>query len=97
MIAAPDAAVGQVQLRGVVCLALQLYALVVLARALLSWFSVPSEGPMASVARVLWAMTEPVLGPLRRALPAAPVGGVGLDLGPILLLVAIWVATWVVC
>jgi YggT family protein len=40
---------------------------------------------MASVQSWLYKMTEPVLGPIRRTLP--PMGG--LDLSPMLLLIAL--------
>jgi YggT family protein len=39
-------------------------------RILVSWIS-PSPYPDSPVKRVLWAVTEPILAPLRRVLPAA--------------------------
>ncbi len=32
----------------------------------------------------LYTITEPVLGPLRRAIPALRMGGMGLDMSPII-------------
>ena len=34
-------------------------------------------------------LTEPVLGPLRRALPPVRLGGMGLDLSPMIVLLGI--------
>lgn len=57
--------------------AFYLYSLVLLARVLSSW--IPGLDPGTPVVRLLVSLTEPVLAPLRRALP--PVGG--LDLSPV--------------
>lgn len=61
---------------------LNLYIIAVFGRVILSWFPLSPGGPMASVYSFLYAITEPVLGPIRRVLP--PLGG--LDLSPIVLL-----------
>lgn len=50
----------------------QLYVLVMIGRAVLSWFPVSSESPLNGVRRVVFALTEPVLAPFRRLIP--PVG-----------------------
>ena len=58
---------------GIVRTVLMLYVYILVASALLSWF--PSNGgPLDSVKRVLSRVTEPVVGPVRRALPST--GGV---------------------
>ena len=63
-----------------------LYTVVLLLRVVMSWFPPSSSrGPMASAQMWLYKMTEPVLAPIRRALP--PMGG--LDLSPMLLLLAL--------
>lgn len=56
-----------------------IYILVLLARIVLSWFPINPSGPFASVARVLFQVTEPVLGPARRIIPS--IGP--LDISPI--------------
>ena len=68
----------------IVCLLTTLYFFAILARILLSWFPVSPDGPVASIFSFLYAITEPVLGPLRRALPPIAMGGMGLDLSPII-------------
>ncbi|MDQ7801562.1 MAG: YggT family protein [Armatimonadota bacterium] len=57
--------------------AFYLYSLVLLARVLSSW--IPGLDPRTPAVQLLVTLTEPVLAPLRRALP--PVGG--LDLSPV--------------
>jgi uncharacterized protein YggT (Ycf19 family) len=48
--------------------------------ALLSWFPTSSSsGGLASVRRVLAAITEPILRPLRQILPQPRAGGVAID------------------
>jgi YggT family protein len=65
---------------------INLYTLVLLLRVVMSWFPPSSSrSPMALVQSWLYKMTEPVLGPIRRTLP--PMGG--LDLSPMLLLIAL--------
>jgi YggT family protein len=54
---------------GVVLLLLQVYLLVLVGRAILSWFPIHSDGPVAAVNGVLFALTEPVLRPVRRIVP----------------------------
>lgn len=64
---------------------IQLYIFAILGRIVLSWFPISPGGPMATVYRFLYSITEPVLGPLRRVIP--PLGG--LDLSPIVALFAL--------
>lgn len=53
------------------CLVAQLYVLVLIGRAILSWFPLRSDSPVVPVARFLNAITEPVLAPFRRVIPPA--------------------------
>ena len=68
----------------ILCTAVQLYVVVLFARIIFSWFPISPDSPMASVFSVLYAVTEPVLGPVRRMLPPVGVGGMGLDLSPLI-------------
>jgi YggT family protein len=70
----------------VVCLALQLWLLAVFVRIVLSWFPAPAGGGLASVANALGAVTDPVLNPVRAMLPPVRMGGMGLDLSPMVVL-----------
>ena len=62
---------------------LEAYTVVVLIRVILSWVA-PSMNNQFS--RILYRATEPVLGPIRRAVP--PIGG-GLDLSPVIVIILI--------
>ena len=66
-----------------ICTLLQLYLLVLVVRVLMSWFPISRDGPMATVAGVLYTVTDAVLLPLRRLLPAGRMGHMALDLSPI--------------
>ncbi len=67
---------------GLISSFLTLYWYVILARVLMSWFS---PNPYHPVVRVIYALTEPVLAPVRRLLP--PMGG--FDLSPIVIFLAL--------
>ena len=67
--------------RTVVVTALEIYLWGVLfPRALLSWFPASPGSTLASINSVLYRLTEPVLGPVRRLLPPVRAGGFGIDL-----------------
>ena len=61
---------------------IDLYSIVVLAAVVLSWTGIPLHNPAA---RFVNSLTEPLLGPIRTALPV--VGG--LDFSPMVLLIAL--------
>jgi YggT family protein len=81
----------------VVCTALNVYALIVLAAIVMSWFPLQPGGAAASVYGFLFRLTEPVLGPIRRTIPPIRIGGLGLDASPIILLVALRVIGALIC
>ncbi len=55
----------------------QLYVLILVGRAILSWFPPSYNSPLNPVRRVLFVLTEPVLAPFRKVIP--PVGGLDLS------------------
>jgi YggT family protein len=69
---------------GLLCTALQLYIILIFARIVLSWFPVTPDTAMANVAGALITITEPLLGFVRRLVPPVRMGGMGLDLSPII-------------
>lgn len=75
--------------RAIIYYVLQAYIVVIFGRVILSWFPITPGTTMASVARVLYRLTEPVLGPVRRILPPMRMGGMGLDLSPIIVLIGL--------
>jgi YggT family protein len=63
---------------------LDIYSWVIIAAALISWVSPDPRNPIVVFLR---QVTEPVLAPVRRLLPPWKTGG--LDLSPVLVLLAI--------
>jgi len=47
-----------------------LYTLLIFVRIILSWFPMSPGGALANVTNVLFRLTEPVLGPVRRVIPS---------------------------
>jgi YggT family protein len=81
----------------IICVALQLYVIVLLGRVIFSWFPVTPGSALEGVYDVLRLVTEPILGPLRRALPPVRLGGMGLDLSPLIALFGIQILQRIVC
>ena len=67
----------------VLCLLLQIYALLILVRVVFSWFPVSPHGTAAVVSGFLSFVTDPVLRPLRKVLPPIRFGSALMDLSPI--------------
>lgn len=65
--------------------ALQIYMLMILARALITW--VPNLDPHHPIVRFLFQATEPVLKPIRDLMPA----GMMIDFSPLIVIVIIQV------
>ncbi len=76
-------------MRDILCYLVQLYVLVIFVRVVLSWFPISPGGLMASAHSFVLRLTEPILGPVRRALPPVRIGAMGLDLSPIIVLLFI--------
>lgn len=81
----------------ILCLAAFVYQLVILAAIIISWFPLEPGSALEGVRNGLQAVTEPVLGPVRRALPPVRLGGMGLDLSPIIVLIALWLVQAILC
>ena len=65
------------------------YLVVIFIRVILSWFPISPGSAMASIYNVVYSVTEPVLGPIRRVMPTVGFGGMGLDLSPIIVLLGL--------
>jgi YggT family protein len=74
-----------------VCWLLSAYVYVILIRIILSWFPISPHGSVAAVAGFLYLLTDPVLGPVRRALPPVRLGMMALDLSPIVVIIGLQV------
>jgi YggT family protein len=71
-------------LANLVNIVLQAYFWIIIARAVLSWVN---PDPFNPIVRFLYRVTEPVLRPIRRRLPTMQMG---LDLSPMLVILAIY-------
>jgi YggT family protein len=69
--------------------AFTLYSIILLARVLISWFSVDPYNP---IVRVLHQLTEPLLAPIRRLLPQTG----AIDFSPLIGFVVIVLAQRIV-
>jgi YggT family protein len=67
---------------GAIIMILDAYSLVILAAVILSWIQLAPDNP---ILKVVNALTEPLLGPLRRALPDMG----GLDISPMIVLLGL--------
>ncbi len=68
----------------VVFLMLQILWFAIFARAIISWFPIDPQGP---IVKALDAVTEPVLGPLRRVVPRIGM----VDITPMVAIILIFV------
>ena len=62
---------------------LKIYGYIIIVRALISWIN---PNPYNPLIRIICAITDPVLVPIRRLLPDLG----GLDISPFVALVIIW-------
>jgi YggT family protein len=63
---------------------------IIIARALISWVS---PDPFNPIVRFLYRATEPVLRPIRRRMPMMQMG---LDLSPLVAILALQLIDWLV-
>lgn len=72
----------------ILCTLVNVYIFIIFGRIILSWFP-RSTGVLGTIGDVFYGLTEPVLGPVRRLMPMIAVGGMGLDLSPIIVLLVL--------
>ena len=72
----------------ILCTLVNVYIFIIFGRIILSWFP-RSTGVLGTIGDVFYGLTEPVLGPVRRLMPMITVGGMGLDLSPIIVLLVL--------
>ena len=78
---------------------LSLYFLVLLVRVVLDWVQVFArqwrpQGLVLVLANLVYALTDPPLRLIRRRVPMARLGGVGIDLSFLVLVFGIWIIQW---
>jgi YggT family protein len=69
----------------------QIYILILIVRAILSWFPYSHDSPLNPVRRVVFVLTEPVLAPFRRIIP--PIGMLDISFLVAIIVIQIIVST----
>jgi YggT family protein len=77
----------------VLCALVTAYWVVLIVRAIMSWFPIRPGTGASSVYRILLDLTEPVLAPLRRVIPPAGM----FDLSFLVLFVIVLIVRQAVC
>jgi YggT family protein len=74
----------------------EVYVILLIVRALLSWFPSEPGTTLYSIVRALDRITEPLLRPIRRALPPLRAGGMAIDLSIIVAIIGLEVLLGVI-
>lgn len=86
---------------GIVCTLLNLATLALVAWVILSYVvnfgRLPWGHPIRKVYDAMTSVINPILMPIRRMLPPVRLGGMGLDLSPMVLFFAIIVINNIIC
>lgn len=82
--------------RQILAFVVWLYLLVVFGRLILDWIQVFARdwrprGVMLIIAETVYTLTDPPLKALRRLIPPLRIGGISLDLGFLVLVLALYV------
>ena len=81
----------------IICILLFVYWIIMLVRIVSSWFPIPFSGPVRRVMDLVYALTEPVMRPLRNMIPPVRMGAIALDLSPIIIFIVIGVLQQAIC
>ena len=74
---------------------IQVYVVILIVAAVLTWFPVTPGSPINEVRRAVATVTDPPLSLIRRVVPPIPLGGLSLDLSVILLILVLEVVAGV--
>ena len=87
-----------IEVRGILCLLLWIYWMVLLAHVVFSWVPRPPE-PLLPFVRGVRRLVDPVAEPLRRTIPGVPLGGSGvrLDLSILVLFFGVIILQSIIC
>ena len=75
------------------CSLISVYYVVLLARVFLSWFPLQPGTAMASIASIIYQLTEPVMGPVRRLIPTMGM----IDISPIVVFIGLQILQSAIC
>ena len=84
--------VADSSIKGIVCIALNVYIAVLFVRVLSSWFPPPRGGPLKAIMNLVYEVTDPALKPLRNLIPPVRTASMAMDFSPILAFVVLYVA-----
>jgi YggT family protein len=79
---------------GLICSLLQLYVIVIIAGALLSWFPTEPGGGLHQVRVAIARVTDPVMLPVRRAIGTS-FGGI--DFSPLIVIIGLQLLAGIIC
>lgn len=72
------------QVKAVLAMAVDLYRYILLGRIIFSWIGVPSSPLLNKLYVFIYDVTEPFLRLFRGLIPMVNLGGMGLDLSPLI-------------
>ncbi len=75
------------------CSLISVYYIVLLARVFLSWLPLQPGTAMASIASIIYQLTEPVMGPVRRLIPTIGM----IDISPIVVFIGLQILQSAIC
>ena len=75
------------------CSLIDVYYIILLARVILSWFPLQPGTAMASIASIVYQVTEPVMGPVRRLIPTIGM----IDISPIVVFIGLQILQSAIC
>ena len=75
------------------CSLISVYYIILLARVFLSWFPLQPGTAMASIASIVYQLTEPVMGPVRRLIPSIGM----IDISPIVVFIGLQILQSAIC
>jgi YggT family protein len=75
------------------CSLISVYYIVLIARVILSWFPLQPGTAMASIGSIIYQLTEPVMGPVRRVIPSVGM----IDISPIVVFFGLRILQSAIC
>ena len=81
----------------VICLLLTLYQFAIFGVIILSWFPTEPGTALDTAYTFLRRITDPVLTPIRRMLPAVGIGAMRLDLSPMVVIFLLIILRGILC
>lgn len=76
-------------------IAFRVLTYLIFAHIILSWFP-QNNKTIAQISSIISEIVNPVLAPFRRLLPTVSLGGLGLDLTPIIAIFVLGIVRWIV-